>query len=406
MSRIRAYIKPFDDNGNYQADWINISDDVLANSMSAVSKSLDLSTFDIGIFRSANGTLQVRNDHGRYNDIEDPESIFKFKRSDSQFRLTYDRANYDYHPDCGLLPHQIWPTNEVDVFKGLIVGDSSTQSIRKHSSKFQVLGREVVFDREDVPFASINDGDKVSDIIKVILNQTLITTLMTFDATKIVPANDVVVDSVSSFENKTVKSVLNRLLLISNSVFYVDVDTMVVSSRDEGSAVDFTFFGQATSAAPENIIDISNARNGLNRVKNYFTWKDTTLLERELGTIALHGIRSKEINEEAITTGATRTAILEALRDEFGALKDELDITTPLTYDVSDLDLLSKVNLDYPRPLVAANNYPYYGSAKYNQGIYANELSQFRRLISQEYKIIKWAIDLRKETGTFTLRRT
>lgn len=403
MSRIRANITPFDDNGKLSTE-IEITRDVLTDSISSVSKQLDLSTFDIGIFRSSNGTLSVRNDHGRYNDVGDSASIFKFKRSNSLFRLTFDRSNFNAHGNCGLLPHEIHPSLEVDVFKGLIIDDSSTQDVRKHNSKFQLLGREILLDREDVPFALLANGQTVKVIIEKLLNQTSITDFMNFNAANIVPANNVVVDLVASYENQTVKQALNRLLLISNSVFFLDGDNMKVSSRDPTVGIDFTFNGQAASGR-ENITNLNNVRNGLNRVINYFTWKDTTLLEQEPGTVALHGIRKKEIFDESITTEATKTAILEALRDEFGPLKDELDIETPLTYATLELDLLSRVNIDYPRPVITANDLAQYGSAQYDIAQYPKDLSTFRRFKTQEYKIIKQTINLKKEIAKYTLRR-
>ena len=405
MSRIKAYITPFDDNGNLSTE-VEITRDVLTNSISSFSKQLDLSAFDIGIFRTSNGTLSVRNDHGRYNDVGDPRSIFGgFRRGNAIVRFTYDRANFNAHGDVGLLPHEIHPSEEVDVFKGLLIDDSSTQDVRKHNSKFQILGREVLFDREDVPFALLANGQTVKVILEKILDQPSITKFMTFTAANIVPANNVVVDDVSSFQNKTVKAALNRLLLISNSVFFLDVDDMKVSSRDAGAGVDFTFHGQASFTGRENIVNLNNVKNGLNRVINYFTWKDTLLLEQEPGTVGVHGIREKEIFDESITTEATKTLILEELRDEFGPLKDELDIETPLTYAALDLDLLSRVNIDYPPPVVTANDLAQYGSGQYEIDRYPNELSTFRRLTTAQYKIIKWSVNLKKETMSYTLRR-
>ncbi len=87
MARVRAYIKPFLIDGTY-GEWGEVTNDVIAGSIGSISRALDVSEFDIGVFTNSSVSMELRNDHGRYSDIDSAYSIFRYRRAGSLVRLT------------------------------------------------------------------------------------------------------------------------------------------------------------------------------------------------------------------------------------------------------------------------------------------------------------------------------
>jgi hypothetical protein len=45
----RVYIKAFDDNGVYNADWEEVTDDVIFGEIGSINSDLDNTDYDIGV---------------------------------------------------------------------------------------------------------------------------------------------------------------------------------------------------------------------------------------------------------------------------------------------------------------------------------------------------------------------
>lgn len=700
MSRVRVYIKPLTAENTYAADWTEVTRDVLEESISSFTKALDNTEFDFGIYRISSGHLKLRNDHGKYAEVGEANSMFVYKRADSQVRITWDRANFDPYPNVGLLPHQIWPSNETDVFVGLITEANIRSSLEDHAVDFTISGRESLFERTSVPFddvkarlswtartapggntwnkviwaeelglfiavgvgpvssftttgvmtspdgitwtarttpiagdwrsvvwssalgmlaavgattgnvgavitstdgvnwtsrtvpnmgyrdicwspelgmfaaccgsttsnqvvtstngatwtqqtspsgtaswqsicwapeprifvavgttgtsdvttsamtspdgltwtlrtcptnpqngwagvvwsstlkkfiafggwvdnrvmtsddgynwnvpttimpsavfrspiwvdeyemfvagsnsstfatspdgvnwyesdapgtngyysvawspslgrfaavgmageAATSDGGAfISNMIKSCLNRPKLTSVMTYDAAQVNPGLDVQLDIPTKYENKTVKELLQDLLLISNSVLVIEDDVMVVKPRTESADLRATFYGPGSTLGSENVIMIENIKEGTNRLFNYFTWKDTTLLAENAGTVSTYGVRKREISIESVTVDTTQLSILNELLGEFGEPKDEMTLIAPLSYATLAIGLLGKVNMDVPEVVLNGRT-----------------RSSFSRNTDQYYKVIQEKIDLKKDLIQLTLRR-
>lgn len=407
MARFRAYIQPFNDSGVYE-DFIEITKDVDIGSLSKIKQEVDNDQYNVGVFKFGNFPLKLNNESGRYSDVDTVESIFRYKRSNSIFKLTWKVQ--DDGPYCGLAvcgaPASATLSEEVEVFRGLVNDESTSSDLETQIVQFNILGLESIFTQVAFPFSSISNGDLFSTIIYTMLNQTAITDIMTISALNINPSTDVIIDDKTDWENKTVKEVLDDILLGSNSVLWIDGTTLYIDARTAEASVSQTFYGQSSDAGIEDIQAINNIRNGLNKVFNYWTWNGSTELSSDVGSINTYGIRKKEIDISAITNTTRRGTILAGLKDEFKTIKQELTLITPFSYEKLELFILSRVNVDYPNVYLAVGNDPLprydqaiYDVDRYPQGIFSLELRT-----DTNYKIMGRSIDCKNQLLEFNLR--
>lgn len=367
--RFRVYIKPFTEDGVYESDWTEVTEDIGESGFSDIRQVLDDDEYNVGVFKYADFNMQLRNEHGRYSDVGNDRSIFRYKRSDTLVKITWQEQEFDSLAGMVTAGEFISENEEITVFIGLLNDDASDTDIRDQVVSFKVLGRESKFTRVEVPFGSIANGDTVKAIMMDLLDQSEITDLLTVDAGNINPSENVVVDDVAEFENKTVKEVLDDLLEISGSVLYVKDDAIHVSSRAESAAVEAMFYGQASNNGIENIVDLTNVKTGANRMFNYWTWEDTNLISTDNDSVTRFGVKKKPIGFSSITNDTRRQQILDAYRDEFGQPKIEFTLLTNITPEMLALDLLDKVTVDYPTVFYAAegSDIPIYGVSRYGE---------------------------------------
>lgn len=406
MSRFRVYLKQFDENGAYVSDFTEITRDV--SSLGALSQQLDNTDYGIGVYRNSGFSITMRNDAGTYGEADTLKSVFKYKRSDSIIKITWDFRDYDLI--CGFFsPGAEVLTEEVEIFRGLISEVSSSSDIMSQDVKFQVLGYETLFEREVVPYDDITNGDNISDILYTILNQTKITSLLTVDALNISVGVDNAIDDKTSLENKTVKEVLDRLLFVSNSVLKIVGTTVYISNRDETASDQYAFYGQASNLGLENIINIKKFRDGLNRTFNFWAWEETALFAQDLTSVGKYGVIKNTIKDEVISDSSTAkiTAILEDNRDEFSFPLQEFELDTPVNYETLELNLLDKVSVDYPTVYTPADNNPLprYGVDVYEDPVYPFEQWSLNISNADRFKIISKRIDTSKSVITFGLRK-
>jgi len=406
MSSFRIYLKPFDELGAYVSDWVDITQDVISTKLGNLARQIDANTFDVGVFKFNNFSLSVRNDHGLFGVADSLRSIFNFKRSDTQVRITWS-LNFD-GPFCGTAICNIATLGEeIDIFQGLLNDLSAQTDTRNQQLTFQVLGLESIFTKVKAPFSAFSDGILFSQVLFACLNQSAITELLGVSVSNINLDNDLAIDDVSSLENKTVKEVLDTILLLSNSVLTIKNQTVIISSRAPSSIVVKEFFGQASNIGIENIISITQIRTGINKTFNFWTWRDTTLLRSDTLSTQQFGVFKKEIDSELLTFDSQRLTVLEALRDEFSFPKQELTLNTPLDYDFFNINFLDKVRIDYPVIATPSdtNDLPIYGSSVYGASVYPDTVFTLVIDPSDEFKILGITINLRSSSYSLQLRR-
>lgn len=413
MARFRIYLKTFDTEGEYQSDFIEITRDVVK--IGAITQILDNTEYDIGIYRNSNCKITVRNDHGKYLEPDGLRSIFPFKRTGSIVKITWDIRDYDlcvgfFKAGEELLGH------EITIFEGLLDEVPASSSIVDQSVEFTILGFESLFDKVLVPFGDIVDlgddfmnPDTMSDVIYKCLNQPFITNILIVDSDNINPALDPRVDEKDSLEDKTVRAALSEILLACNSVLYIKDRAIYVTSRAASNDIKYQFYGQASVNGLENIIDIKNYRDGLNRTFNYWAWRETSFFSQEISSVEKFGILRKELSLDLVTAISPDNiqAILDENRTEFGVPKPEFDLETPISYESLDLFHLDRVSIDYPTIFVPADNNPLprygqniYGAARYPYGQWSLTLDPL-----DNFKIQSRKIDPAKQTITFGMRK-
>lgn len=403
LNKWRVYIKPFDDLGNY-LDWVEVSQDVIWGQIGSINSDLDNTDYNIGVYRFSNFNVTLRNDHARYSDVTYPDSIFRYKRGGSLMKITWEIEPEG--PFVGIASSESgYLSEEVEIFQGLINDDSLSMDLSKQTIQFTLMGRDYLFQTTIVPFTTVHNGDLYSQVIYEILNQSAITSLLTVSQANIVCGLDLAIDSIASLQNQTVQQGLNNLLLISNSVLYIENSTVYVSPRTPTANVIFNFYGQTSSNGSENIIDVQGIKNGMQRLFNYFTWKNTTLFSQSASSVTKYGAQKKEISADFVTDATKQQSILDELCGQFSVLKQEFSIIVPISYPALDTGLLSKVSIDYPIVYVSTGDpVPICGSAICGDIVLPKALSSFQISSTDYYSVIGVAVNPQNSTMTFKLR--
>jgi len=402
MSKFRVYIKPFKDDGTY-GDFVEVTGNVDARSISTINREIDSTEYNAGVFKFSNFSIVLSNEHGKYSDVDVFQSIFRYKRTDSVIKITWTPNAFDDHV-AGL--HVLTDEDDLTIFEGLINDKATTLNIKKQNIKFQCLGYESLFEKMEVPFASLSVGDTFEEIIYDCLNQSLFTQHVTVSTGNISTGTNTATDAIADLENKTVKEALDILLIHSNSVLYIDNNILYVTTRAASASLQYTFYGQASNIGTENIVDISNVRTGLNRVFNLWTWQDTALFSSDASSKDLYGVSKKEIETSFVTNTTKRNTILGALKDEFKNPKQELNITTGINYTRFQLNILDKIKVDYPTVFVPAddNDLPIWGKVSWGNFKYPLGEWSITLTTDVDYKIIGIKYSIKSGKIIFKIR--
>ena len=398
----RVYLNPFDDQGVYSG-WVDVTKDVVFDSLGQITENLDNTDFDVGIFRNAAVTFVVRNDGGKYSDVDNPHSIFRFRRTGTQFKLTWE-----VDPDCNVEvadADSSWVSEEIDIFKGILNDDGAAQDLETSQISFSVLGRETLLDNDSVPFTLLANGNLFSAALYTVLNRPIMTALVTVSAINITCGTDQTIDDISSFEGMTLLEATQALLAASNSVMRIVNDILYISPRTASAALQNTFYGQASSAGAESVQTIRNIRSGIAKTFNYCTWTSTTIVVEDATSVAKYGVRKKDIAYDFITDTTKREAILQSLVTEFLNPKQEFELVAPVSYANILLRLLDKVAVDYPTiHLPWDHDLPICGNAICGSWWTPPALWNFQVSSTDYYKIIGRTLDTKNGLVRFTLR--
>jgi hypothetical protein len=414
MARLRAYINPFNDAGDAYTGWVEITKHLLLSGLGSLSKRLDVSEYDIGVFTNSAIKIELINADGDYSDVDAGTSIFGFKRSDSKFKLTWDAADQDYV--AGFARSDDVLGHEFTLFEGVLSDESTLMQVRSQKINFDVLGYEALLDREliDATWSgSLPASNLASNLLKralAIAAAASSVPILTIDNARIVPSNDITWDNISVFTNMSIRDAVNMILTASNSVLYMDGTTPVVSGRTPGVTAAKTFYGPGSQLGNENILDIKDVSSGLNRTLNVLTWTTSenpptvNLISQDVSSKIKYGARKKNVTVDGITTTATQQAIIDAIRTEFANPKQELVLVTTMTPETVVLLLLDQILIDYPLvPL--GSDASMYGSAIYDLSEYADEVSTFVIDTGSPYKVIGIDFEPKVNQMQLNLRR-
>ena len=408
MSRLRIYIRPRLDTGVLSPDFIEVTDDVDFNSTAKIKQQIDNDEFNVGQFKFNDFNLKLNNKLGKYSDVNVVQSIFRFRRSGSIVKLTWSPASFA--PECGIATAGASTgatlNVEKDLFYGILSDEASRLDLTDSQVSFRVLSTDGIFENIEADFSVFSVGQLVSDAIFAVLNRPEITEYLTLDIANIDLSLDLELDDIEAFENATVKECLDDLLLIANSVIYTEDEIIFIKPREGGSEIKYTFIGQASNNGTEDIVKITDVATGLNRVFNFWTWKDTNLVAQDTISVAINQVRKKEFESDLITDNTKRQQILDSQRTEFKDKKQRLKITSKLNLELLEISLLDQVRIDYPSLIIPAENdeeLPIYGIARYDISRYGFQQSTLIIKPDVPYKVMGVDVDTKKQQVTFNV---
>lgn len=321
--RYQVFIQPLQTLSQYGVN-VDVSDDISETDLGGVTRKIEAVDFDFGSFLYDKLSVRLINKQGRYNNEGE---FFRFKRDLAKVQVFYIDKN-------GLSALK---------FRGLLNEAGSSSGSNNENVRFLIVSEHSILKQTKIDAGLIQNGDLFSSAIKKILDQTSITSVLSFDSALIVPAIDLEIDDSSPLDNKPAQIVLNQLLLASNSVFFVDnANKMNVRGRIK-TENKTTFFGTNDSFGRENIIKIDSIREGYQRVFNSIIVNDIENVDNS--SVANFGFRQKSFSLDFITDAGTADQIGSAVLTEFKGPKKELKVTVS-TKNARGLMFLDEIELD------------------------------------------------------------
>jgi hypothetical protein len=324
----RVYFTPRNSRLTY-GDEVEVTRFVKEQNAGQIRRGLDVTDYEVGAFFYDDVKLTLLNVNGYLNDESDVRSIFPFGRNKAKVRMEYTDSD-----------------GTTIVFNGLVSEEATRIDATKDEIELRVLSLDSVMRTVRVAGGTISTSSSIQAAILSILDQPEITAVLTVDEANINPAYDFDLDEPDELEDKSVRDAMNQLLLVSNSIMYIDADgAVIVTSRNEGTESILNLYGPYDLKRRQNIVDIKNYNLGTHRA--FTAVKVNSTESSDEGYIEDYGYRQKRISAPYITDAVKEAAVGEALVAEFKTPKIELEVVVP-TRVVRDLTLLARVSIDHP----------------------------------------------------------
>ena len=366
-----------------------VSAHVVDAGVSTVKKSIDAGDYDIGIFYYGDVSIKCVNSDGLLSEIWDWRSIFSYSRDLTKVRIEYNDSN-----------------GAVTVFKGLINEEGTRENAETGEIKFRVLSLDSVIRTVRVAAGLITNGVSFKTALDKILNVTDITSVLTFDTSKINPNYNGTIDDGSKLSNISTRDALSKLLQASNSTFIINSsDEMIVQNRVENSGGSLELFGPYSQRGRQNILKLSKKNDGKQRV--FTAVKVGEQIKVQEDYLEDYGYRQKSISLDFITTEATQLSIANSLSAEFKYPKIELEVEVETSL-VRNSKLLDRVLIDYPLRLVPDDKFfPMVDVAKVNESItnIPREIGAVKIERNVAFKIIEIKENAKRFTSILKLRQ-
>lgn len=403
QERIKIYISSLSSIQIY-GDEVDVSDLALAESLPSVREFIDSEDFDIGLFAFGSIAVSFDNSLGKFNGAEDARSIFSYTRDKAKVRIAVESATITYATDGAVSASTL---SETTIFRGLLNDPSSKFDAVNDIATFEILSYDAILSQVKIEPGQIATGDLLSDALSSLLNQDLVTSILTVDNANIVLDNDVAIDDPTFFDNLNGLDLLKALLPAANSVILIDDSTIYAQSRDEDIVSPTVYlYGRYDIHGRENVIDLFDFNDGLQRTFNSVVVNDSE--SNDPGSILEYGIRQKQFTFQFITSSATEDAISQRMVDEFRIPKLEISVVIPLSIG-KDVSLLQQVSLNYPLQVVPDDGefLPVLGESEYGDPDmpYPREYGSISIDEDVAFKIIEKEHDLSGLTTKLKLRQ-
>lgn len=353
---------------------VEIDDYVKESGISTIKGEIDNGDFDFGVFVFDSINLTCFNFDGKFAGINDSRSMFKYSRDKAKITVNFFNG-LSNTPESS--------------FNGIVDDRATKINFAKSEIKLKVLSNDSIINRTKVPSGLINNGSTTTDAIKLLLQLPEIASVLNYDALNINPLNEYTIDIGSKFDNKTVKFALDKLMVVSNSVLVIEKDTnnILVRSRNHNSGKVKNLYGHGDLFGRENIINIKNYNDGLQRAFNTINIEDVS--KSDVGFIDAFGDNTKNFTFDFITNANTQGQIAEDLLTYWKAPKIELEVTLK-TDESKNLNFFDLVSIDYYYRVKPSDNQklPLYGVAKYGQVKYPYIFGNLKIRPNMSFKVI------------------
>lgn len=313
------YIKRKYPDGTFDSDWQDITRWFLGDGVGSIKYELDSGDFDVGLFIANNVNLSFDNSSGKFNDVGDSRSLWAgFEtRNLTKFKI-----------DAGYLDEDDAKVEGIP-FEGYL-DERSMKTDEKDKVTLTVLAKDAIFKTCEVAAGTLSSSVSASEAIYILCNRGEVTDHITVDQDNIDPSNDISLDDPGDYNGKKLDAALNDILLLSNSVLYVDSDSnLIVTSRNHSAKIKHEFYRNSSTGEKDNIYKISSINNGRQRVKNYWTWSGASLSSSsDSYLLKRYGVTKKVVSSSAVTNTTVQQSILDDLLDEFQYPKQEFVIET------------------------------------------------------------------------------
>lgn len=322
----KVYLTPLTYEMTY-GDEVEISDYVINANLGTISRGTDSNDGTIGEYILGSFNLSCINYNGEFNE-NDSRSFFPYKRDGSKIRVTY----YDSLTDDTLS------------FKGL-VNDEGTTANEDDTISIKVIELANILRKEQIDGGTVNIGDYFSDAIKAILDQPAITAILTYSAAEISVGLDLTIDDESYFANISAWEGIKALLIYSNSIIYIDNETVKVKARDYDTGLVSYFYGPDDQFDRENIIKVSNYNNGAHRIFNSITVDEYNHTDDT--SAEWFGLKDINFNYGILTTTSKKSLVAETLVEQFRYPRIEFEMTVP-TALANATDFFDTIGVAHP----------------------------------------------------------
>ncbi len=321
--RYQVFISPLVSLGQYGPN-VDVSEDISETDLGNMVRKIEALDFDFGSFVYDKATVRIINRGGKYNNVSD---FFPLKRDLAKVQIFYiDRFGI-----------------AVLKFEGLLNESGSSSGQNNENVRFLIVSNQSILKQVQVSTGLIQDNNLFSEAIKKTLDQTLITNILNFEPNLIQPSLDLAIDNASEFDSKPAQTVLNQLLLASNSVFFLDSQNKMNVKGRIKTDNKTTFFGASDPFGRENIMRIDSIKEGYQRVFNSIVVNNVESIDNV--SVTNFGLRQKSLSFGFITSPTKAEQIGGAILSEFKEPKKELKVTVS-TRDARDLMFLDKIELD------------------------------------------------------------
>lgn len=411
IGSFRVYIKPFNTDGTYASAWTEVTKYVAQIGQMVVDS--DSQDYQLGVFRTSNVQIIFNNRDGKFTDVDNYESMFRYKRLNSQIKVTFMSA--ETLPLAGWAMSDDFLAQEIIVFDGLIDDSALVEDAATEQVPLMALGFESLFQQVNYIDGAVSVGDSIKNALFALLNQPSITALLTLDLANINPNQDQAIDTVDFLVGTSgsviiISDAIDSFLKSSNSILYIKNRTIYVTSKVVSVDIKYTFYGQASILGEENLASVKNIKSGIAKVFNYFTWSvgsaDPSAIQQDITSIKLNGVIQSNIAFDAFTDVVKQETLLFALLEEYKDKKKELEIVAPINDVLVQLNLLDKIVIDYPTVFQAESGQelPICGVAICGAAVLPKGLWSLTLSTDTQFKILTKTIDPSKQEITLKLR--